>query len=829
MQAGGITLRNLERMPDVEERFHAGSQVRDYTGTVYSLIQSGDDWQTVVYNADGSHRSMTSAGSAAEALAILNNHVPPAPEPASNAEPLPTPVKKTTGRRRGRQVRANGTVLKHIRRKGSTETYYGDDGSVYSITDTGLTGGWGHRRTYTVRGASNNFIQEVQGLPEAQRYLDSYIARGGGNDNAPLSGLSALIGQPISDGTYNFGQHGSMTVRRTNYYEDQYEVTVRTPQRNILLTLRKLPDGIWETRPYSDNDPHHAAQVDTAGSSVFEAIYLLNRELGDPDLPHGAQPSNIHFTPPEEIAPGVITEEQLKTGILSSGTYRMGEMTFDVSMSSYDSEQMNVVVHDPNGPENNRITLFRQYNTQRWQARDESTYRRTGDNLTSGAALYSVLTTRQRQIDARTRLFTGGYANLTVHAVDDGGTTIKADVLTEPFTIELGTNNEGEVTYTFTRVNRFTGPSFRQAMYARINQKKYTDVEQAIADIVEAINAPDPLEKARQLAHSGKKMKMKYPPSGGGSMNLDDPELDPEIVAWCIQAFEGEFGKGSLRTELKLGESSVSHDYFHIHGTILNDSGAIATFQRTINRRSKELHNDYLSLPDTVRGQGFAEEFYHHVEQYVAEGGIVNVTVNANINVGSYAWARRGFDITSSRSYAFSTLYDRLKRYRNNPPERFEFDLDEDGKVINTRTLPPVPFEEWQLALIDHFLKRLQEADPRLTMREIAGFSEDWYQWMGKTEEGRPLHLHLGKKIMLGGFSWDGRKDVLYGFEKKSDEFSEVETGEEYMARLMAFLPEAEKLFIPGDFYEDSVHNDYNVMFADLLLPPRTFPETKGW
>lgn len=73
--------------------------------------------------------------------------------------------------------------------------------------------------------------------------------------------------------------------------------------------------------------------------------------------------------------------------------------------------------------------------------------------------------------------------------------------------------------------------------------------------------------------------------------------------------------------------------------TFTEDSGG-----RQVAGPPFELHNYALRLDEHVQGQGFATAFYENVENWAIANGVDRVTLTANVDVGGYAWARRGFD-----------------------------------------------------------------------------------------------------------------------------------------------------------------------------------------
>lgn len=77
------------------------------------------------------------------------------------------------------------------------------------------------------------------------------------------------------------------------------------------------------------------------------------------------------------------------------------------------------------------------------------------------------------------------------------------------------------------------------------------------------------------------------------------------------------------------------------------NGGIIGTIVRSINYKDGEpveVHNDYLQLNSDQQGQGIASDLYRRQEDWFIREGVPIVTILANIDVGGFAWARKGFD-----------------------------------------------------------------------------------------------------------------------------------------------------------------------------------------
>lgn len=120
-----------------------------------------------------------------------------------------------------------------------------------------------------------------------------------------------------------------------------------------------------------------------------------------------------------------------------------------------------------------------------------------------------------------------------------------------------------------------------------------------------------------------------------------------EMIAAVEQMYNGPngtLGTGGATVEI----NSVSMSGFS--GYILKDGERIGSFNRSITYRAGapiEMHNGYMSIQPAHQGQGIAEDLYRRQENWAIREGIPKITIHANIDVGGYAWASKGYDFTS--------------------------------------------------------------------------------------------------------------------------------------------------------------------------------------
>ena len=126
-----------------------------------------------------------------------------------------------------------------------------------------------------------------------------------------------------------------------------------------------------------------------------------------------------------------------------------------------------------------------------------------------------------------------------------------------------------------------------------------------------------------------------------------------------------ETGRGILNylrglSQYKDDETGLSFDGFDIksddHGIIevkariydkaKSADASVGNITRSFDLKSLDVHHDWMKLyKDTYQNSGFGLRFYHESEKAYMAAGFKTVTLQANLKVGGYAWARMGFDI----------------------------------------------------------------------------------------------------------------------------------------------------------------------------------------
>jgi hypothetical protein len=186
--------------------------------------------------------------------------------------------------------------------------------------------------------------------------------------------------------------------------------------------------------------------------------------------------------------------------------------------------------------------------------------------------------------------------------------------------------------FTRQQLERMTQPQLRTLATHRglntANLDSKADLIGAIASQFRSSNAPPLRELAESLRTAG---------SAQARRDLLGAHLD------------GDYGGLNVR----IREVDVSGNTVNFSGVIMRQDGSPAgTVSRRITLpnaqgRGGKVYNAYLTIPSDQQGSGFAEEWNNNLFDWYKRSGIDEVTVTANIDVGGYAWATKGFDFAS--------------------------------------------------------------------------------------------------------------------------------------------------------------------------------------
>lgn len=136
------------------------------------------------------------------------------------------------------------------------------------------------------------------------------------------------------------------------------------------------------------------------------------------------------------------------------------------------------------------------------------------------------------------------------------------------------------------------------------------------------------------------------------------------ILSRYARALENFTDPSGLKIKITSISSSV------VQGIILDSKGnKVGDIKRKFDFTQKTVHHSYLSLDDQAQKSGFGSRFYYASERLYPSMGFNKVSIEANKDVGGYAWARMGYDFSedTTRSNYKKFLEVRYQKKFNTP------------------------------------------------------------------------------------------------------------------------------------------------------------------
>ncbi|GAA0505820.1 putative T7SS-secreted protein [Saccharopolyspora thermophila] len=232
-------------------------------------------------------------------------------------------------------------------------------------------------------------------------------------------------------------------------------------------------------------------------------------------------------------------------------------------------------------------------------------------------------------------------------------------------------------------------------------------------------------------------------PEPGGHFDAD------RALAAFRDALDGQYGDLNLNVSVK--DIFGFDNKYQVFADITDSSGRnIGEIHRIFERHDDGItaHHNRLELNPEFQGAGFAKEFNGTLENWYRASGVNEIKLLANIDVGSYAWARQGYEF-ASQSEAVSDILPRLR----NEIARAEDELNglrqglhQPGVDADTLRREIITWEQTLKDARDVEARFFEGSDRFPTPREISelGRPKDL-----ESRESRDLQW-LGKNVLLG-------------------------------------------------------------------------------
>ena len=161
------------------------------------------------------------------------------------------------------------------------------------------------------------------------------------------------------------------------------------------------------------------------------------------------------------------------------------------------------------------------------------------------------------------------------------------------------------------------------------------------------------------------------------------PKIPKDLIKQLKDVFTGQFGEFS--TKVLNIEWAFGRHRLRVGGAILDSKGnEVGQFNRIFKINDKKefmVEHESLYMDRNVQGQGFAKEFNKQAFARYREMGVKKVQLQADIDVGGYAWAREGYDWAPDDVPNLVEMQDRIKDVRapqmTEPPPRTQQQIDD--------------------------------------------------------------------------------------------------------------------------------------------------------
>lgn len=201
-----------------------------------------------------------------------------------------------------------------------------------------------------------------------------------------------------------------------------------------------------------------------------------------------------------------------------------------------------------------------------------------------------------------------------------------------------------------------------------------------------------------------------------------------------VEAFPDQYGLHTVRLTCQLGKGK--------------NKGALVRTLTRLRDGGLQIDNDLLAIPDKHQKSGYADHVYNNTEElwkYLCEGNkSLKIGIQANISVGVYTWAKRGFEFEDE--YYLLNMINDLKGFMSKHNLPYHETLQKCG-VTENDLISPRHFADldngdmWDLDKLKH---DASVGDEKLERDNISGLA------------------HLGKAFLLtGANSWRGVKTLI--------------------------------------------------------------------
>jgi hypothetical protein len=248
------------------------------------------------------------------------------------------------------------------------------------------------------------------------------------------------------------------------------------------------------------------------------------------------------------------------------------------------------------------------------------------------------------------------------------------------------------------------------------------------------------------------------------------PKIPKDVIQQLHDTFNGTFA--GFETKVSSIEWANGRARLRVGGEIFDSNGnEVGEFKRVfkVNKDGVFMvEHEYLLMDSAVQGQGFAKQFNKQAFSHYKKMGVERTQLQADIDVGGYAWAREGYDWAPDDVPNLAEMNDRIKEVRapqmTTPAPRTQQQKDDVFFPV-AHNLFKIPEErrEEQAALAQKLWLDIGDTVSMDTEDdELPDLIEMWptpfeLSQLGRWEGAGKDDWWIGKAIMMGS-NWIGVK-----------------------------------------------------------------------
>lgn len=260
---------------------------------------------------------------------------------------------------------------------------------------------------------------------------------------------------------------------------------------------------------------------------------------------------------------------------------------------------------------------------------------------------------------------------------------------------------------------------------------------------------------------------------------LDDGSGRPKLPKSVEETIRDAFTYHDPDTGLSTNVQSIYTEYggnrINVTGSIVRidedgDEEEVGSFTRTLRLTDGIVDHNFFNLKTGYKGQGFMQRWFGQLFDFYENEEFEQVEVHANIDVGGYAWARKGFDWSGAPPYKVTETLRFIANDTSGVDEYPEWLVTQardmvkridKGQHVSAQEVADLGMPEWKRG--EHWtpkvrgtFKNWRDDEREQVLAGMTLFSEDDHQYDVYSSGTYAKNMPIGKAILLGT-DWYGQ------------------------------------------------------------------------